>query len=266
MNTNDMRPTVLITGASSGIGRALARGFSRDGARLILVARRADRIAELATELERDGAAVMQIVEDLTSDGACGRIVERVEAAGAPIDILVNNAGIGDYGEFRNQDPGAAEGMMRLNMHVPVQLTRLLLPDMVARRRGHILNVASTAAFQPTPYMGVYGATKWFVLSHSLSMRYELEPFGIGVTCLCPGPVDTEFFDRDNFRPQRKAFLKTAMSADKVADAALRGIRRNRAVIVLGLINKIGVVGSRLAPLRTSTRVAARLLKPINPP
>ncbi|MBK8266912.1 MAG: SDR family oxidoreductase [Planctomycetes bacterium] len=257
--------TVLITGASSGIGRAMAHRFARDGARLVLVARRGELLNELATELGNSAVCCPPIVEDLAQGGSCERVVERLKAGKICVDVLVNNAGIGEYGEFRGQNIDTLEGMMRLNMNALVRLTHLVLPDMIARRHGHILNVASTAAFQPTPYMGVYGATKSFVLNYSMSLWYELRKHGIGVTCLCPGPVRTEFFNRESFSAQRQSFLKTAMTAEAVADCAVRGLAAKRCVVVPGIINKITALAPRFSPLRLVTRVAAKLLKPVRP-
>lgn len=256
---------VLITGASSGIGRALARRLAGDGAKLMLVARRRDRLEELKSEL---GEAVLPdgiFNCDLSDPTACDNIMTAIHERGERVDMLVNNAGAGEYGEFCNQDLAELEAMMRLNMISLTRLTKLVLPGMIARRHGRVVNIASTAAYQPTPYMGVYGATKSFVQSFSLSLWYELRKKGIKVTCICPGPVNTEFFDRGGMERQKKQFLKTAMSAEAVAEKAYEAIVRGRCNYVPGAINKIGAVLQRFAPLRFVTHMTARLLKPASP-
>lgn len=254
---------VLITGASSGIGRALARRLAGDGAKLILVARRRDRLEELKSEL---GEAVLPgglFDSDLSDPAACDNIISAIHERGERVDMLVNNAGVGEYGEFIHQDLTELDAMMRLNMMSLTRLTKLVLPGMIARRHGRIVNIASTAAYQPTPYMGVYGATKSFVQSFSLSLWYELRKKGIKVTCICPGPVKTEFFDRGGMEQQKQQFLKTAMSAEAVAEGACNAIIRGRCNYVPGTINKIGAVLQRFAPLRFVTRMTAGLLKPV---
>lgn len=257
--------TVMITGASSGIGRAIAECLARRGARLILVARRRDRLESLAEALKPQIVPGTPITADLREDNAVDHIMRQTQASGHSVDVLVNNAGVGSHGTFVAADPDGMDGMMRLNMLALVRLTHRVLPDMVARRSGHILNVASTAAFQPTPYMGLYGATKSFVLSFSMSLWYELRRSGVGVTCLCPGPVDTEFFDHGGLDRQKAVFLKTAMSAESVAEAACRAMEKNRSTVIPGLINRIGAQGHRISPLRLLTRVTARLLRPVSP-
>ncbi len=257
--------TVMITGASSGIGRAMAQCLARRGARMILVARRRDKLDALAATLKHHIVSGTPITADLQDANAIDHIMRKVQATGRPIDILINNAGVGSHGTFATADLAGMDGMMRLNMLALVHLTHRVLPDMIAHRSGHILNVASTAAFQPTPYMGVYGATKSFVLSFSMSLWYELRRSGVGVTCLCPGPVDTEFFDHGGLEKQKAVFLKTAMSAESVAEAACRAMEKKRSMVIPGLINRIGAQGHRISPLRLLTRVTARLLRPVSP-
>lgn len=254
--------TVLITGASSGIGSALARRFARANARLILVARREDRLAALAEELRSNGLEVYIIVADLVEPSACDKIVSETKEAAGPIDVLVNNAGIGEYGRFYEKDLGALENMMQLNMSAVVRLTHRVLPDMIDRRSGHILNIASTAAFQPTPHMSVYGATKSFVLSFSLALWHEVRRRGICVTCVCPGPVRTEFFDRGGYETQKSHMIRLAIDPDQIAEAAYTKLLQARTTHIPGTLNKLGAFLVRFAPLRTVTKVSAKLLAP----
>ncbi len=255
--------TVLITGASSGIGEALARRFCQEGAKLMLVARRADRLAALADELRMGGfnAQVGVIVADLTEDGACERVVADAALASGSIDVLVNNAGVGEYGTFAEKDLAATESMMRLNMTTLVRLTHLVLPDMLERRSGWILNIASTAAFQPTPYMGAYGATKSFVLSLSLALREEVRRQGVTVTCVCPGPVKTGFFDRGGYEARRD-FARLAANVDTVAEKSYRALVKKKAVYMPGCLNKLGSLLPRMMPLKLITRLAGKVLGP----
>jgi hypothetical protein len=255
---------VLITGASSGIGEALARRFARDDAKLILVARRADRLAALADQFRRGGFAgqTAVIVADLVEEGACQRVVADALLAAGRVDVLINNAGIGEYGPFAAQDVAELERMMRLNMSALVQLTHLLLPDMIARRCGWIMNVASTAAFQPTPYMSVYGATKAFVLNFSLGLRQEVQPHGLNVTCVCPGPVKTEFFDRGGYEGRKRRFTRLGVDADWLANRAYRALKRGRPIYIPGLLNKLSVSLQRFVPRKMVTRLAGKLFDP----
>ena len=253
---------VLITGASSGLGTALARRFARAGAQLILVARRADRLADVADELKTLDAGVTVITADLVKPGACEELVLEVTRDGRNVDVLINNAGVGEYGRFAEQDIDALDRMMRLNMDALVRLTHLLLPPMLERRSGHVMNIASTAAYQPTPYMGVYGATKAFVLSFSMALWEEVRRKGVGVTCICPGPIKTEFFDHGGFGSQKTHFLRTALDPDHLADIAYTKLTAGRAAYVPGLLNKLGVLAQRFVPLRTVTRVSGKLLGP----
>ncbi|MFQ5411233.1 MAG: SDR family NAD(P)-dependent oxidoreductase [Phycisphaerae bacterium] len=254
--------TILVTGASSGIGQALARRFASAGGRLILVARRADRLNELARQLETMRIRTVVLPADLTEPGACKRVIDEARKNAGHIDVLINNAGVGEYGPFDGQDIDALDSMMRLNMHALVRLTHAVLPDMIDRNAGHILNIASTAAYQPTPYMAVYGATKAFVLSFSMALWAEIRERGVCVTCVCPGPVMTEFFDRGGYETRKTDFSQGAHRPEQIAEAAFAAIRARRAAFVPGLRNKLGAVLQRFAPLRTTTRLTAKILGP----
>jgi uncharacterized protein len=254
--------TILITGASSGIGAALARRLARDGAGLILVARRVDRLAALAEQLKNGPGRVHMIAADLIDDGAATRVVvESVRAMGR-VDVLVNNAGVGEYGEFKSQDAAALERMIQLNTTAVVRMTHAVLPEMLQRRSGRILNIASTAAFQPTPYMAVYGATKAFVRNFSLALWWELRHTGVQMTCVCPGPVRTEFFDRGGYEERREDFTRLAADADWVAERAYGALAKGRVMCVPGFVNWLGAILPRLGSLKTVTRVSARILGP----
>ena len=189
-----MTGTALITGASSGIGLELAKLFARDGYELVLVARRVERLEELGRELtQRHGVRCHTISVDLAQPDAAAEIVRRLEGAGPAVDVLVNNAGFGVLGPLATTEPETAGRMIRVNIEALTQLTRALLPGMLARRRGRILNVASTAGFAPGPLMAVYYATKAYVISFSEALAEELRGTGVTVTVLCPGPTRTEF-------------------------------------------------------------------------
>lgn len=259
---------VVITGASSGIGAALARRFAADGAELMLVARRRERLEVLAEELRTVGTAhptlppgiVVRIhVADLCETAACDGVLE---AAGSKVDVLVNCAGVGEYGEFAAHDLSALEHMMRLNMHALVRLTRGVLPGMLERRSGWVLNIASLAGFQPTPYMAVYGATKSFVLDFSMALWEEVRKRGVHVACICPGPVATEFFDRGGYVERRADFTKKAADPASIAELAYAALVRRRPVVIPGMSNKLAAFLQRFAPLKLVTRVSAKLLGP----
>jgi short-subunit dehydrogenase len=255
--------SALITGASSGIGEALAKELASEGAAVILTARREDRLQQLAKECRAGGAPSAEIiVADLSDPAGPSLIVEELRRRGQSVDILVNCAGAGEYGRFVDQELSDVEAMMRLNVMGLVGLTRLLCPEMILRRKGWVLNVASTAAFQPTPYMAVYGATKSFVLDFSMAIGEELRGTGVRVTCLCPGPVRTGFFNRGGYESRAGDFQRLAASADFVARKAIRGLKYGKRVVIPGWMNKLSALVVRLASLKAVTRVSGRILGP----
>ena len=192
--TTQSRPVALITGASSGIGADLAREFAADGHDLVLVARNEAALTALAAELKAShGATSTILAADLSQTGAASALPARVNAAGMTIDVLVNNAGFGDQKLFHEIDPARIDGMIGVNILALTDLTRLFLPAMIAQRSGRILNVASTAAFQPGPGMAVYCATKSYVVSLTAALSEELKGTGVTITALCPGPTITNF-------------------------------------------------------------------------
>lgn len=255
---------VIVTGASSGIGRELARRFARDGASLVLVARRGDVLAELAAELrEKGGAAAAHVVAvDLVEPGACERVVDEAMSMMGGVDVLINNAGVGEYGGFVEKNAEQDERMMRLNMTALVRLTRLCLPPMLQRREGWILNVASVAAYQPTPYMSLYGATKAFVLNFSWGLWAEVRKRGVVVTCVCPGPVRTGFFSRGGYEVRMRDFSKVMVEPQWVAEQAYAALVRGRPAWVPGALNRFSLVVQRFLSTSFVARLTAKVLAP----
>jgi short-subunit dehydrogenase len=227
--------TVMITGASCGIGAELARVFAAERARVALVARRADRLATLAGELADSGAPPPHVcVADLADPQACERVVAEVEAALGPIEVLVNNAGLGELGTFVQTDPDALQRMLDVNIAALTRLTRRVLPGMVERRAGWILNIASVAGFHPIPLMGVYAASKAYVISFSEMLHYETRPHGVHVCCVCPGTTDTEFFHRGGFEVHAGRIARGAVPVSRVAQTALAALQSGRMTVCCG--------------------------------
>lgn len=238
---------VVITGASSGIGRELARLYAARGRALVLVARRAERLEALREELAGAGAGSIEIeVLDLEQPDAAEALVAAIDARGLTIDVLVNNAGFGLRGSFATLPFAGQVAMLQLNVVTLTQLCRLVLPRLLARKRGGILNVASVAAFQPVPSLSVYAATKAYVLALSEGLHEEVKGTGVVVTALCPGATATEFTVRADME-QSKLFER-AMPADAVARLGLAGFDAGRAVVVPGVANRVGAVAVRFVP------------------
>jgi short-subunit dehydrogenase len=252
--------TVLITGASSGIGRELALLFASDGADLVLVARSEGTLRELADELAAKYGAVAQVVPaDLSRPASPGEIAEALAQRHIEVDVLVNNAGFGAHGPIAEIGVERQLEMVEVNVAALTRLTALLLPGMLERRRGAILNVASTAAFQPGPYQAVYCATKAYVLSFTEALAEEVRGSGVRVSCLAPGATDTGFAAQASTLGTR-LFRRGVMDADRVARAGHDGMRRGRTLVIPGLRNRVLAFSVRLAPRSLSTRVAGRLL------
>ena len=251
----------LVTGASSGIGSAFARALRARGEKLVLVARRRDRLERLAAELGGDGSAAV-VSLDLTSAGAAERLATEVGGRGFAVDLLVNNAGMGHTSPFERQPPAVVRGMIDLNVRVLTELTRVFLPGMVARGRGGIVNVASNAAFQPIAYMSVYAATKAYVLSFTEALATELTGTGVRVQALCPGITATEFLDVAGTHRGLLVTRLPTMTAEEVVAASLRGLDRGRLRVVVGLPNRILAALQALAPRALVRRVAAELYRP----
>lgn len=256
--------TALITGASSGIGLELARLFAAQGYDLIVTARREALLQQFADEAERmHGARVHIISMDLAQPLAGTALWQSINGIAADIDVLVNNAGFGDSGDFCAEPPDRIERMIQLNVAALTSLTRAALPGMLARRRGHILNVASLAGFQPGgPGMSVYYATKSYVLSFSRGIRMELRGSGVNVTALCPGPTRTEF-EHNAAAGNTRLFHMLAwppMDAHAVAAAGYRGMLRGQAVVVPGWTSSLLAAGVRWIPASIALRINRMLL------
>jgi len=251
--------TVLITGASSGIGSELARCFAEGGSDLVVVARREDRLRELSKELSsRYGVQVRALPKDLNLPAAGREIEEDLRNAGIQVDVLVNNAGFGDYGAFTSLTLERQMKMVQVNVCAVTELTRRFLPGMIERRRGGVLNVASAAAFQPGPLMSVYYATKAYVLHFSEGIAEELAGTGVSVTCLCPGPTVTEF-GADSHMDGTLLFRMGAMPAARVARAGYDGYRAGKVIVIPGLRNKLVAFSVRTGP-RFLVRKIVKLL------
>ena len=260
--TSSARPLALVTGASSGIGADLARELARDGHDLVLAARTVAPMEALATEVAAHGAGTVVIPVDLSQPGAAANLASAIEARGLTLDVLVNNAGLGAVGRFDETDPGRIGEMLQVNIVALTELTRLLLPGMVARRRGKVMLVASTAAFQPGPHMAVYFATKAYVLSFGEAIGYELHGTGVTVTVLCPGATTTNF--QQVAKMSDLPFFSNSgpqvMSAAVVARLGYRGLKTGQRVVITGLLNRIIALGGRFAPHPISLPVTKALM------
>ncbi|CRK57160.1 short-chain dehydrogenase/reductase SDR [Alloactinosynnema sp. L-07] len=252
--------TALVTGASSGIGADYARAFAAQGADLILVARREDKLAELAAELRSaHGRQVDVVAADLSLPDVGRDVAARVEALGRTVDILVNNAGFATHGALAAADPDRLVEQIQLNCVAVVDLTRRFLPGMTARGRGTVINVASTAAFQPIPHMAVYGATKAFVLSFSEALWAETRPKGVRVIAVCPGATQTEFFEVVG---TDDAAVGPRRTTEQVVATTLRGLRRGAPSVIDGAANSALARLTRLIPKRLLIAIAGRAVAP----
>lgn len=250
------RPVALVTGASSGIGRELARVLARKGWDTILVARRADALHELAAELSALGTTAHVLPADLADPEGPTRVFDEVASRGLTIDALVNNAGLGSWGPFAQTEWRTERDLLAVNVVALTELTKRFLPGFVERRHGRILNVASTAAFQPGPLMAVYFASKAYVLHLSLALADELRGTGVTVTTLCPGPTRTEFAEMAG---ARKTNMFLGGRGDDPADVARKGYEamlKGRPMVVIGAVNRSLVFANRLAPRSVAARIA----------
>lgn len=248
----------IVTGASSGIGEAMARIFGARGSSLVIVARREERLAALAREIEAaSGVVVRSFALDLERPDAPDELHAWLAREGIPVHTLVNNAGFGLRGGFATMPYAEQAAMVELNVTALTKLCRLVLPDLVARRQGGILNVASTASFQAIPYMAVYAATKAYVLSLSEALHEEARRHGVTVTAFCPGPTATEFTKRADM--EKSKLFERAMSSAAVARIGIDGHARGRAIVVAGGMNRVGTIGAQLAPRALVRRAAGWL-------
>ena len=249
-----MAGVALITGASAGLGVEFARQLSSKGHRLVLAARRKDRLDALVAEL--GNARAVEV--DLAQPGATASLMRDLDQAGEQVDILVNNAGFGLRGPFAELDSARQREMIDLNCGALTELCRAVAPAMIERRSGAILNVASTAAFQPGPWMGVYFATKAYVLSFTEALHEELKPHGVRVSALCPGPTRTEFGAVAGIASLGQ-FDRMSMEAEPVVRAGLEGLEKNRAVVIPGATNRLGALSTRFAPRSLVRKIAGSL-------
>jgi short-subunit dehydrogenase len=256
------RPLAVVTGASSGIGASLARELARDGHDLLLVARRVEPMQALAAEVRAVGASTTVLAADLGKAGASAALAGEIGARGVPVEVLVNAAGLGANGRFDRSDPPRVSEMLQVNVLALTELTRLLLPGMVARGRGKVMLLASTAAFQPGPQMAVYCATKAYVLSFGEAIAYELRGSGVSVTVLCPGATATEF-SRVAGASGTALFngsLLPVMTPADVARIGYRAFKDGRRVVVTGLINRVMAAVSRKSPTAISMPISAFMM------
>ena len=255
----------LITGASSGIGEELAELFARDKSSLILVARSQDKLQALADRLSKThGIQTLVLPCDLSRPDAPQTLFDAVTAAGWTVDCLVNNAGFGGMGYFEEIPLAEMNDMLQVNVVALSQLTRLFQPGMVARKRGRILNVASTAAFQPGPNAAVYYASKAYVRYFSEGLQTELAGTGVTVTCLAPGPTRTKFAEVARME-QTPAFQWNSMAVEPVARAGYHGFRAGRTMVVPGLFNKVLQWSSKMSHWGIVKQVMKRIMQPLPP-
>src|SRR3982074_362020 len=251
--------TTLITGASSGIGEVFARKLAARGRNVLLVARSEDKLITLCNELGRSNSIRAQYVAlDLSKPESPARLFEEAEKRGLQVDMLINNAGFGSMGEFSKLDLARELNMIDLNIKALVELTHRFLQPMIERKQGAIINVASTAAFQPVPYMATYAATKAFVLSFSEALWEENRPYGIKIMALCPGVTDTNFFESAR---GHKPPARASQTPEEVVDTALRGLARGKSHVISGWTNFLMTQSERLAPRSIITRVAGRMMR-----
>jgi len=249
----------LVTGASAGIGIALARELASHGAKIILTARRVERLEALASELAGNGTEVRIVAADLNDPAAPQQIYDATEGAGIAVDILINNAGLGQFGAFAESPVEQELSQVRVNCEAVVRLSRLFVPRMVERRRGWVLILASTASFQPVPYLSTYAATKVFDRFFALGLAAEVARFGVKVTALCPGPTESEFFQvarSEGFLPGGK------QSAEAVARLGVDALAKGQRVIVPYFGGRVIAQLTRFLPVGLITRVIEKRARP----
>lgn len=251
--------TTLITGASTGIGAAFARKLAARGRNVLLVARSEDKLIALCNELGRlTSIRAQYLTLDLEQPDAAAQLFEETQKRELEIDMLINNAGVGSMGDFAKLDLNRELEMIQLNIRVLVDLTHRFLPPMRERKRGTIINVASTAGFQAVPYMATYAATKAFVLTFSEALWEENRLHGVHVMALCPGVTETNFFEASKIdRPP----MRTVQTPEEVVDAALRGLSRKKSLVVSGWTNWLTVEAERFVPRTLVAKVTGKALR-----
>jgi short-subunit dehydrogenase len=249
----------LVTGASAGIGAALAEELASGGTNLALTARRKDRLEELAHRLTATyKIKTVVFAADLAAPDAPEKIFAFTKEKGIEIELLINNAGFGQYGEFPSIEKQRLLEMVQVNCHAVVHLTRLYLPEMIARGHGDVLILASTASFQAVPYISTYAATKAFDLLFAEGLAEEMKPYGIRVCALCPGSTESEFHAVSG----QEKFKRRMETAEEVARTGLRALAAGKSYVISGLGNYLGAHGERLVPRRFVAKIAAGMFKP----
>lgn len=253
--------TALVTGASAGIGAAYARGLASRGCDLVLVARRAGRLEEIAGELRQThGVKTYVVPADLSAPGSAAQVRAATDSLGLNVSVLVNNAGFGSYGPYETIAAQLDHDQVMVNVANLVAMTHAFLPPMVERGDGAVLNISSIAAFQPIPYMAVYGASKAFILSFSEALWHENRKRGVKVIGVCPGATDTEFFDVVGNDDEVVFGRKVPPSA--VVDQSLRALERGRCSVVIGASNKVSTKAPRFVPRALAARISGNVTRP----
>lgn len=258
-----MNPWALVTGASTGLGKEFCELFAKDNINLIIVSRNKEKLDELASSLKVKFKIQVEVCAfDLSIQSNVEEVVKFISAKNIPIDYLVNNAGMGVYGKFTETNWNQEHQMMELNMISLAHLMKSIIPMMVKNKKGKILNVASTAAFQPGPLMSIYFASKAFVLSLSEALNEELKNTGVTITTLCPGPTETEFFKSAKMESLKFADTRSRlmMTSKEVAEIGYKSLMSSERVVVAGIINKITAFSTRFLPRPLLAKIAQQLL------
>ncbi|BAY60155.1 short-chain dehydrogenase/reductase SDR [Calothrix brevissima NIES-22] len=255
--------TALITGASSGIGKAFAQQLAAQNTNLVLVARSQEKLYQLTKELqEKYNIQIEIIVKDLTENNAAKVVFDIIQAKELSIDLLINNAGIGDYGDFANSDGEKQVKIVQLNILALVDLTHKFLPLMRQRQSGSIINVSSITAFQPMPYLSVYAASKAFIVSFSQALWAENRPYGIRVIVTCPGPIETNFFAEANFPPSLAGSTEQMFTSEEVVKQTLKALENRQPSVVIGdVTTQIRTILARIVPRKILLNMLARSFK-----
>ena len=260
--------TALVTGASSGIGEAIARQLASKGCKLILLARSEPALQQLAAQLRREYAAQVDVLTaDLARPGSGAIIQQQLESRSLQVDILINNAGLGTYGPFETLSPQTEQELIAVNIAAMVSLSHAVIPGMLSRASGTILNLASTSAYQPCAYMAVYAASKAFVLSFSEALWAEYRERGIHVAALCPGPVETAFIAKlHNETIRETAVFAHIIRPEQVADEAIKALKGTAPSRIIGIKNWLLANSTRMAPRSLVAKAGAKMLRPPEQP